>query len=282
MSPYVETWPPHIHTQDSVPKLFWGYTGALLPVLIAGAIFFKGDFLRVLTLSLLSSWGFEWAAKNIFKKKTVFYNGEAVLIALLFTLTVPPSLSSGLVILGSFIAVFLIKESFGGLGSTLFHPVLTARVFLQIGFPQALNAPLIFQERGALLMLFSLCAGVLLLLWQKRSPVKTPLLFLAVVFLGTLPLESLKGFFPMLNLFLFSAFFLVFYPAATPMTRLGKSIFSLGAGGLSAALGLQGQTLMHAVSLSVLAMGLWTPWLDLLVKAPGISVWILGESKGKT
>jgi electron transport complex protein RnfD len=54
-------------------------------------------------------------------------------------MTLPPSLSLELVVIGAVVSIALGKHVFGGLGNNIFNPALVGRAFLQIAFPVSMT-----------------------------------------------------------------------------------------------------------------------------------------------
>lgn len=64
---------------------------------------------------------------------------SALVTALLFALTVPPSLPWWLTLLGILFAIVIVKQLFGGIGYNPFNPAMAGYVFLLISYPVALT-----------------------------------------------------------------------------------------------------------------------------------------------
>jgi len=62
-----------------------------------------------------------------------------VITALLLAMTLPPTLSLELAVIGSVVAIAIGKQVFGGLGYNIFNPALVGRAFLQTAFPVAMT-----------------------------------------------------------------------------------------------------------------------------------------------
>jgi electron transport complex protein RnfD len=62
-----------------------------------------------------------------------------IITALLLAMTLPPSISPDIAIIGVVAAVGLGKHVFGGLGHNIFNPALVGRAFLQTAFPVAMT-----------------------------------------------------------------------------------------------------------------------------------------------
>ena len=276
---YKITLPPHIRSEDSLAKRYWGQIFALVPVFMAACFVGHAEILRVLSICLVSAIAFEFLASKLFRKKENLRSGETVFAAALFSLLMPSRCSPEIVILGIFMAVFAAKELFGGTGSYLLHPLLLARVFLQLCFPKVMSEPMLLAGDGNVWTLVSIGLGGVLLLRQKQGYWETPVLFMSVCFIcealfggREMPLAFFSGVF-------FTSFFLLADPVALPLTRTGTAFFVLGAALLSSRLSPNFFFLLQKGSLdcpegfsirsagsAILLMNLCAPWLDVWLK----------------
>lgn len=131
---------PHFKAKDSVPKIMYGVIFALIPAVFTSFYFFR---LRALALYVLCIAGclitealFLWVRK---KPKNSLLDGSAIITALLLAMTLPPSISPELAVIGAVVAISLGKQVFGGLGNNIFNPALVGRAFLQIAFPVSMT-----------------------------------------------------------------------------------------------------------------------------------------------
>lgn len=255
---------PHIHAADSVARRYWGQVAALMPAVLTACFFWKIEFLRVLLLCLISATAFELLGAKLFGKKDKLYQGEAILMALLTSILLPPRCPSEVVIFANFLSVLVAKDFFGGMGDYVFHPVLFARVFLQAGFPGLMAEPLALQ--GNVWMLAAIGVGGLILLRQGQGYWETPVLYgvlcLFSFFLRGQPEGDLQG---LLSGILLTAFFLLADPVAMPLTRSGTRLFVVGAASASVLLSPRGFSIV-AAGFSILLMNLLTPWLDVWLR----------------
>lgn len=262
---YRKTLSPHIRGTDALPRRFWGQGMALVPIFIAACFIRHGEILRILLVCLVSAVAFEFLAVKIFKKKEDLLSGETVLTAALFALLMPSRCPSEIIILGVFVAIFAAQAFFGGTGSYLLHPVLLARVFLQISFPRIMAEPVLLAGEGHWGALIGIGLGGILLLKQRKGYWETPILFAAVSFIweaflggGGMPYAFFNGVF-------LTAFFLLADPVTLPLTRGGTRVFVLGAALLSSSLGGEGFSIT-AAAYAILLMDLLSPWLDVCLK----------------
>ena len=262
----IKTLPPYIHSGRSVGKRCWGTVAALVPVFLIAAFLGRTELFRVLLLSLVSAVAFEFLGEKLFRKKDRIQNGESVLTAVLFSLLMPSKCPSEIIIFGNFLAVFIGKELFGGMGSYLFHPVLIARVFLQMSFSKILSAEpmlLVGDDREWIFGAFLLSG--LIQRSQKKNYWEVPLLYMFVCFSGAALLRAEANPWALFNGVFLTAFFLLEDPVAMPMTKKGTMVFVLGAALLSLLAGRKGFSISVA-GCAILLMNLLTPWIDIWIR----------------
>jgi len=265
VSSYRTALAPHIRSADSLARRNWGPLFAAAPIFLAACFTGHAEILRVLLTCLVSAVAFEFLALKLFRKKENLRSGEAVLMAVLFSLLVPSKCPAEIVILGIFISVFCAKGLFGGTGSYLFQPLFSARVFLQLCFPKVMSEPMLLAGDGSAWVLLSIAFGGSVLFKQKQGYWETAPLFMSVCFVC----EALFGGGKMSPAFfsgvLLTSFFLLTDPVTLPLTRKGTGLFVLGAALLSSTLGPEGFSIRSA-GFAILLMNLLTPWLDLWLK----------------
>lgn len=131
---------PHFKGKDSVPKIMYAVIISLMPAVIASLYFFRLQALIVYLLSVSACLATEAVFLKV-RKKPMFslWDGSAIITGLLLAMTLPPSLSPELVVIGAVASIALGKQVFGGLGNNIFNPALVGRAFLQIAFPVAMT-----------------------------------------------------------------------------------------------------------------------------------------------
>jgi len=131
---------PHIKDKDSVPKIMYTVIISLLPASFASVYFFRLKAVILLfsciAAALLTEALFLWLRK---KPLSSLWDGSAIITGMLLAMTLPPSLSPDLAIIGAVVAISIGKQVFGGLGYNIFNPALVGRAFLQTAFPVAMT-----------------------------------------------------------------------------------------------------------------------------------------------
>lgn len=123
---------PHVRDEESVAKIMWSVNFALFPALLASFYYFGPRAMFVTALCIGSSVGFEYIYQRSLNKKISVHDGSAFLTGLLLAMNLPPDLPFYIPIVGSFVAVIIVKQLFGGLGYNVFNPALIGRAFLLI------------------------------------------------------------------------------------------------------------------------------------------------------
>jgi len=132
---------PHIHGENSTPKIMYGVVVAMIPAMLVSIYYFGLDALRVLVVSAAASLFFEWVIqKYVMKVPVTVSDGSALVTGILLAFNVPSNLPTWMIIIGALVAIGMAKMSFGGLGKNIFNPALVARVFLLISFPVAMTS----------------------------------------------------------------------------------------------------------------------------------------------
>jgi electron transport complex protein RnfD len=118
----------------------WTVVIALLPAMAASLYYFRlralGLYLTCLAACLVTEALFLWVRKKPLRS---LWDGSVIITGLLLAMTLPPSLSLELAVIGSVVAVAIGKQVFGGLGHNIFNPALVGRAFLQTAFPVAMT-----------------------------------------------------------------------------------------------------------------------------------------------
>lgn len=130
---------PHLKTEESVPKIMWTVSISLFPALIAGLYFFGPMALWTTVLSVIGAVLPEWAVQKIMGRKPTISDGSAFLTGLLLGMNLPPVVPFYIPLIGSFVAIVITKQFFGGLGFNVFNPALIGRAFVLITWPRAMT-----------------------------------------------------------------------------------------------------------------------------------------------
>lgn len=113
---------------------------SLLPSAVAGCIIFGLRAAAVLLISVASAVVFEALANIVMKHEQTISDLSAVVTGLLLGMNLPASIPLYIPVIGSFIAIVIVKMLFGGIGQNFANPAITARIVLMVSFtPQMTN-----------------------------------------------------------------------------------------------------------------------------------------------
>lgn len=286
---------PHIRSDITTQKIMLNVLIALLPSVIAGTVIFG---LRALVLVVLCAFFcviFEYLFNLVTRRRQTLSDLSAVVTGVLLGMNLPPTLPIYMAAIGSFAAIVIVKQFFGGLGQNFANPAITARIILMLSFGRSMTswtAPIDWSAPGtdavssatplaspeslpSYLDMFlglragcigetciaALLAGGLYLIIRGIIDPVTP-----VAFIGTVALCSLlSGHDVLMQLMsgglVLGAFFMATDYATTPLTRAGKLIFGIGCGLITSVIRFFG-VYPEGVSFSILIMNIVTPLID--------------------
>lgn len=240
---------PHLHSGRSSAEWLWGPLLALFPILLLSLMSRGSDAFLIFLLTAASAVGFEVLFKPRFKI------ANSLFLSALLTLLMPQTADWRMALLGSFTAIVIARELFGGVGQNIFHPALAGMAVLFYFFPQT-TAPL-FLVSSPLGIIF-LYAGGLFLIFKKWARWEIALFFLTGALAGSFP--SGGNVFNS-GLLLLGAFFIASDTTTSPVTKEGRIFFAFFGGFLTM---LWSVTLNSVESLvyALLIMNATVPLLD--------------------
>ncbi len=121
---------PHIKSGEQISTAMRDVALALLPVVLVGIGFFRLYAIVNLAAGILTAIACEWVMRKIMGKEPSIGDWSAVVTGMFVALIVPPTVPFWYVMIGTAIAVALVKELMGGLGYNLFNPALFGFVSL--------------------------------------------------------------------------------------------------------------------------------------------------------
>jgi len=125
---------PHVHKGESISRIIWLVFFSLLPVGVAGIFIFGPRALWLIVACIVTAIATEAIILLLRHKKVTIIDGSAALTGLLLAYNLPSSLPIWMACVGSFFAIAVVKQAFGGLGRNIFNPALAARAFLLIAW----------------------------------------------------------------------------------------------------------------------------------------------------
>lgn len=298
---------PHFRAPETTQSLMLNVILALLPSVVASAVLFGWQTLVVIATAVIACVGFEWLYCKALKKEILVGDLSAVVTGLILALNMPAPgddlpISMMMAVVGSLIAIVVVKQLFGGLGKNFANPALVGRIALFSGytgymtkwvFPDAAvdqlasATPLQVADPGKLSIVDLLmgvhggtmgevCIIAILLgfIWLVATHTISPVI--PVTYIGTVfVLDLIAGMGvhgALINILsgglFFGAVFMATDYVTSPLSLKGKLVFSLGLGLLTFAIRTWAN-MAEGVSFAILLMNLLVPYInDLTVQTP--------------
>lgn len=132
--------PPHLASGSSTPVIMFQVVAAMIPLFIAGVIFF-GTRAVILTIAVTAACLITEAIANAIRGRDQrsLFDGSAIVTGMILAFSLPPALPTYMAFIGGVVAIALAKAIFGGIGHNLFNPAMVGRAFLMICFPAAMG-----------------------------------------------------------------------------------------------------------------------------------------------
>ena len=294
---------PHIRSKESIGRIMWSVVAALIPSVLAGLYVFGVANLRNIIVSVSVAILTEALCQKMMQRKITVDDGSAVVTGLLLVMVLPPGLSWWMVAVGSFFAIAIVKQLFGGLSHNIFNPSLAARAVLLASFPVQMTrwlkpfdsltaaTPLavvkdnlsgklptlwdlfIGRTGGSLgeTGVLALLIGAAFLFLRKIISWHIPFSYLGIVAL----LSWIFGRDPLFSILagglILGAFFMATDLTTTPLTKKGQIIFGVGCGIITVAIRQWGGY-PEGVCYAILLMNALTPLIDRYLKPRRLGV----------
>jgi len=131
---------PHIYAKDTTQTIMRDVLIALFPAVIASIVFFGVKALLVEVVCVATAMLCEWAFEKITKKPCTVMDLSAAVTGLILALNLPVDIPVWQAMFGSFVAVIVVKQFFGGIGQNFANPAITARVIMLVAFSGAMTS----------------------------------------------------------------------------------------------------------------------------------------------
>ena len=286
---------PHIYASQTTQTIMRDVLIALFPAVIASIVFFGIQALLVEVVCVAVAVLCEWAFEKITKRTCTITDLSAAVTGLILALNLPASIPLWQAAFGSFVAIVVVKQFFGGIGQNFANPAITARVIMLVAFSGAMTTwtvpafadatsaatPLaILSAEGAagqlptLLQMFlgarggpmgetsclALLIGGIYLVYRKVISWHTPVAFIGTVLVLTALLGQQPLYQVMAGGLFIGAIFMATDYTTSPPTPAGKLIFGVGCGLITVLIRVWGNY-PEGVSFSILLMNILNPYI---------------------
>ncbi|MDE7229581.1 MAG: RnfABCDGE type electron transport complex subunit D [Oscillospiraceae bacterium] len=130
---------PHIRSGWTTQKIMLNVIIALCPALIAATYIFGLKALLMTVICCTACVLFEFLFSLITKRENTIYDLSAIVTGMLLAFNLPVDLPIYMAVIGCFIAIFIVKCLFGGIGQNFANPAITARITLMLSFTASMT-----------------------------------------------------------------------------------------------------------------------------------------------
>lgn len=134
MSKLIVSPSPHFFTRNNTTNIMFDVILATLPALCMSVLVFSVRALLVVAVSVVSCVVFEYLIRKLMKRPNTVGDLSAVVTGILLAFNMPPTIPLWIVVLGSFFAIVIVKQLFGGIGQNFANPAIAARIMLFMSF----------------------------------------------------------------------------------------------------------------------------------------------------
>lgn len=288
---------PHIRSPRTTQSIMLDVVIALLPTLVAATIIFGSKALILTVVCAASCVFFEWALCKITKQDNTISDLSAVVTGIILAYNLPAELPIWMAVIGSFVAIVIVKGLFGGIGQNFANPALVGRIVLFVSFSSAMTtwakpfsyqygttdvmttatpldmmragkwteySDLFFGTIGGCLgetCALTLIIGCIYLVIRKVINPIIPLVYIGTVALGAFLGGEDVLFHVLSGGLMLGAVFMATDYTTSPTTNWGKVIFAAGCGIITIIIRLFG-SYTEGVSFSILLMNILTPYIE--------------------
>ena len=131
---------PHVHGKDTTQSIMRDVLIAMLPTTVMGVYCFGFNAALLCVLGVAAAVVAEYGYQKITHQKVRISDLSAAVTGLLVALNLPGNAPWWMPVVGSFIAIVLVKQLFGGIGDNFMNPALTARGIMLASWPVRMTA----------------------------------------------------------------------------------------------------------------------------------------------
>ncbi len=125
---------PHVHDGETISGIMLKVLICLMPVVAASVVVFGFNAVRVIVYCTVFCAGLEYLWNVCTRQPQTVRDLSAVVTGVILALNLPSMVPWWICLVGSFFAIIIAKEVFGGLGQNPFNPAAVGRVALLVGF----------------------------------------------------------------------------------------------------------------------------------------------------
>lgn len=305
MKKYTVSPPPHLRSGASTTLIMFHVIIAAVPAMVAAGVFFGWRTLLLIGFCAVSAMVWERLCCLVMKRPDSTDDLSAIVTGVLLAFNLPVSLPLWIAAIGTFVAIVITKQLFGGIGQNFANPAIVGRIVLMLSFtgrmtgwtvPNGLDAvssatPLVTESAGYFDLFIGRCGGCLgetsaaallaggiYLVAMRIITPHAPLAFIGTVY----AVSAITGRDPIYQILsgglMLGAIFMATDYVTTPVTKKGRVIFGIGCGLITCVIRFWCSA-PEGVSYSILLMNIATPYIDMFTRKKPFGAVMPAEKK---
>ena len=134
MNKLISSVSPHFHTPRTTTSIMLDVIIALCPTAIASVLIFGWRSLLIIGVCVLTCVLSEFLFEKLCRKENTVSDLSAVVTGILLAFNLPISIPVWQAVIGSIVAIIVVKQLFGGIGQNFANPAITARIIMLVAF----------------------------------------------------------------------------------------------------------------------------------------------------
>ena len=130
---------PFWHNGSNITERSYAAMLAAAPAVVCGILQYGIPAIAVVCFSISTAMIWEFLMNRAMKRPVTIGDGNAALIGLLLAMLLPATAPWWVVLTGTFIAIVIGKQIFGGIGANPFNPVVVALAIMSISWKEILD-----------------------------------------------------------------------------------------------------------------------------------------------
>jgi Na+-translocating ferredoxin:NAD+ oxidoreductase subunit D len=136
---FVSSHAPYWHNGSSIAEKSYNIMLAALPAVLLGIFQYGAPALGVVTFSIACAMIWELIMNFVMRRPVSIGDGNAAVIGLMLAMLLPAATPWWVVLIGTFLAIVVGKQIFGGIGSNPLNPALVAIAMIFLSWKGILN-----------------------------------------------------------------------------------------------------------------------------------------------
>ena len=130
---------PHVRSADTVTGIMGDVIISLIPAAVTSVFLYGLRALLVIAVCVGCCVLFEDISRKVLKRDNTIGDLSAIVTGLLLAFNLPSTIPLWMAAIGSFAAIVIAKQCFGGIGQNFVNPAIAGRIILLVSFSSAMT-----------------------------------------------------------------------------------------------------------------------------------------------